>query len=270
MLKRAGVDVVNVADGPRAVARMSNLALALKMKSEVDTDVILHVCCRDRNLLGLYSDLVGSWVLGIRNLVVITGDPPKLGDYPSATAVFDLDSVGLLHLITALNVGVDPSSKAMDAQTGFLLACGAEPAAHDYDRELRRLEEKKRAGVEFVMTQPVYDPAVLTRFLQDTRSLELPMLVGLCPLASTRNAEFLHNEVPGMQIPTAIRQRMAGAESAVAGRREGMLIAREMLEQVKQDVVGAYIMPQFGRYETAIEVLQPIGFDFAAEDRSKS
>jgi len=266
MLKRAGSDVVNIADGPRAAARMSNLALGLRMQSMVPIDVILHVCCRDRNLLGLHSDLLGAWVLGIRNLVIITGDPPKMGDYPAATAVFDLDSIGLLRLVDSLNHGVDPSGKPMPEPTGFLLACGAEPAAHDYDRELRRLEEKKRAGAEFVMTQPVYDPAVLRRFLDDTRALGLPILVGICPLASSRNAEFLHNEVPGMQIPQAIRDRMAAAQDPNAGRREGVLIAREMLDEVKADVVGAYLMPQFGRYRSAVEVLEAVGYRFAPED----
>jgi methionine synthase / methylenetetrahydrofolate reductase (NADH) len=266
MLKRAGIDVVNIADGPRAAVRMSNLALALKIRDGAGIDVILHVCCRDRNLLGLHSDLLGAWVLGLRNLVIITGDPPKMGDYPAATAVFDLDSIGLLRLVDSLNHGIDPAGKPMQDRTAFLLACGAEPAAHDYDRELRRLEEKKRAGTDFVMTQPVYDPAVLRRFIDDTRAMQMPILVGICPLASTRNAEFLHNEVPGMQIPDAIRSRMAAAASPEEGRRQGMLIAREMLEQVKDDVVGAYLMPQFGRFRTAVEVLEAVGYEFAAED----
>jgi homocysteine S-methyltransferase len=266
LLRRAGVDAINIADGPRAVARMSNLALALRMKERTDAEVLLHVCCRDRNLLGLHSDLLGAWVLGLRNLVLITGDPPKMGDYPAATAVFDLDSVGLLRLVDALNHGVYPAGRALLGRTGYLLACGAEPAAHDYDHELRRLAEKKRAGAEFVMTQPVYDPKVLRRFVEDTRELGLPTLVGLCPLASRRNAEFLHNEVPGMRIPDDIRQRMAAAATPDAARRQGMLIAREMLESVKDDVVGAYLMPQFGRYRSAVEVLQPLGYDFAPED----
>jgi methionine synthase / methylenetetrahydrofolate reductase (NADH) len=267
MLRRAGVDVINIADGPRAAVRMSNLAMALKIRQEADMQVLLHVCCRDRNLLGLHSDLLGAWILGIRNLVVITGDPPKMGDYPAATAVFDLNSIGLLRLIDALNHGVDPAGKPMPDRTGFLLACGAEPAAHDYDREIRRLEEKQRAGAECVMTQPVYDPALLRRFLADTRSLGLPILVGICPLASSRNAEFLHNEVPGMQIPEPIRTRMAAADTPEEGRRTGVLIARDMLEQVQQEVVGAYLMPQFGRFRSAIEVLQAVGYDFAPEDR---
>ena len=266
MLKRAGADVINTADGPRAVARMSNLALALQLREKAGIDVILHVCCRDRNLLGLHSDLIGTWVLGIRNLVIITGDPPKMGDFPTATAVFDLDSIGLLRMADLLNYGIDPSGKPMQGRTGFLMACGAEPAAHDYDRELRRLEEKKRAGAEFVMTQPVYDPEVLRRFLADTRSLGMPILVGICPLASARNADFLHNEVPGMQIPAPIRERMAKTSTPEAGRREGVLIAREMLEAVKSEVVGAYLMPQFGRFRTAVEVLQSVGYDFAPED----
>lgn len=268
MLKRAGVDVVNIADGPRAAVRMSNLALALKMREEIGLDTLLHVCCRDRNLLGLHSDLLGAWVLGIRNLVVITGDPPKMGDYPAATAVFDLDAIGLLRLIDSLNHGVDPAGKSIEDRTRFLLACGAEPAAHDYDREIRRLEEKKRAGAELVMTQPVYDPNVLSRFLNDLRSLDLPVLVGLCPLASSRNAQFLHNEVPGMQIPESILERMAAAGTPDEERRQGVEVTREMLLQVKDDVVGVYLMPQFGRFRTAVEVLQTIGYDFAPEDRS--
>ena len=277
-LKRAGVDAVNTADGPRATARMSNLALALRARAETGIEVILHVCCRDRNLLALHGDLLGAWVLGLRTLVVITGDPPKMGDYPAATAVFDLDSIGLLRMIDGLNHGLDPAGKPLldrplggcepvRARTSFLLACGAEPAAHDYERELRRLEDKKQAGAEFVMTQPVYDAAVLRRFLDDVRPLGLPVLVGVCPLASARNAEFLHNEVPGMQIPDAIRRRMAETRTPEAGRRAGVQIAREMLDAVKDAAAGAYVMPQFGRYRSAVEVLEPLGYGFAPEDR---
>jgi homocysteine S-methyltransferase len=271
MLRRAGVDVINTADGPRAAARMSNLAFALRAREAAGIDVLLHVCCRDRNLLALHADLIGAWTLGIRNLVVITGDPPKMGDFPAATAVFDLDSIGLLRLIDGLNHGLDPAGRPLAAagagRTGFLCACGAEPAAHDYDRELRRLEEKKRAGAEFIMTQPVYDPAVIRRFLADARGLDLPILAGICPLASSRNAEFLHNEVPGMRIPDAVRARMAAARTPEDQRGEGIRIAREMLEEVRDDVDGAYLMPQFGRYRSAVEVLRGVGYDFAPEDR---
>src|SRR5438093_531239 len=172
--------------------------------------------------------------------------------------------------VVSVEVNPEPGldlAKPLPEPTGFLMACGAEPAAHDYERELRRLEEKKRAGAELIMTQPVYDPEVLRRFLDDTRALELPILAGICPLASSRNAEFLHNEVPGMQIPQAIRERMAAATDPDAGRRAGVLIAREMLDQVKEDVVGAYLMPQFGQYRSAVDVLETVGYRFAEEDR---
>ncbi len=260
MLKAGGVDVINIADGPRASVRMSNQALAQIVQRELDMEVILHVCCRDRNLLGLQSDLLAAHVGGIHNLVIITGDPPKLGDYPHATAVFDLDSIGLLRLVNGLNRGIDPAGKAFNATTRFMSACGAEPAALDYVRELRRLEEKKKAGAELIMTQPVYDPAVLTRFLDDTKHLGLPVLVGLLPLASYRNAEFLHNEVPGMSIPESIRNRMQRAKKGAEARNEGIKIAQETLLEVAHRVVGAYIMPPLGRYASALEVLQVVGY----------
>jgi methionine synthase / methylenetetrahydrofolate reductase(NADPH) len=218
----------------------------------------LHVCCRDRNLLGLVAHLLGAHALGIRNLVVITGDPPKIGDYPFATPVYDLDSIGLLRLAAGLNRGIDPAGKEIAGQTSFLLATGAEPGALDYDRELRRLEEKKAAGAELVMTQPVYDPRVLARFLDDVAPLGIPVMVGLLPLASHRNAEFLHNEVPGMQIPAEYRERMARVGSGPAARAEGVRIAREALAAVKDRVAGAYIMPPFNRVESALAVLDVV------------
>ncbi len=255
LLTRGGVDVINIADGARAQARMSNLALAVRMQEELGVETLLHVCGRDRNLLGLVAHLLGAHALGIKNLVIITGDPPKMGDFPDATAVYDLDSIGILRLVSRLNRGIDPGGKPLGAPTSFLAATGAEPAALNYPRELARLELKKRAGAELVMTQPVYDPAVLDRFLADTASLGLPVLVGILPLASHRNAEFLHNEVPGMQIPDAVRARMKAAGSGPSARREGVAIAREMLEAVRSRVAGAYIMPPLGRYEMALEVI---------------
>lgn len=259
-LKAAGVDVINIADGPRAAVRMSNSALALEMKKELGTEVILHVCCRDRNLLGLQSDVLGAHVLDLKNLVVITGDPPKMGDYPKATAVFDLDSIELLKLIDGLNKGVDPAGKMVGEKTSFFLATGSEPAAFDYDRELRRLEMKIKAGAEMVMTQPVYDAAVVERFLDDTAGFEVPILLGVCPLVSYRNAEFLHNEVPGMSVPEEIRQRMKDAGTGAPGVAEGVAIAREMVEAFADRIVGCYLMPQLGRYSSAIDVLRPLGY----------
>ncbi len=260
MLKAGGVDVINIADGPRASVRMSNQALAQLVKAQLGMEAILHVCARDRNLIGLQSDLLAAHVLGVHNLVIITGDPPKLGDYPNATAVFDLDSIGLLKVVQGFNQGIDPAGKPFGAQTRFAMACGAEPAALDYDRELRRLEQKCRAGAEYIMTQPVYDPAVLERFMNDIKDFNMPVLVGLLPLASLRNAEFLHNEVPGMSIPENILERMRRAGKGPAAREEGVRIAQEALEQVASRVVGAYIMPPLGRYASALHVLKVVGF----------
>jgi homocysteine S-methyltransferase len=256
MLKNGGVDVVNIADGARAQARMSNLAMAVRVQREVGIEAIVHVCGRDRNLLGTLAHLLGAHDLGIRNLVVITGDPPKMGDFPDATAVYDLDSIGILKLATRLNHGVDPGGKPLGATTRFLLATGAEPSALNYAREIARLAEKKAAGAELVMTQPVYDPRVLERFLDDCAPLGLPVLVGLLPLASYRNAEFLHNEVPGMQVPDAVRERMRKAGTGASARKEGVAIAREMLGAVRHRVAGAYIMPPLERYELALEVVE--------------
>jgi homocysteine S-methyltransferase len=255
MLAQGGVDVVNIADGARAQSRMSNLALAVRVQREAGIETILHVCGRDRNLLGTLAHLLGTHDLGVRNLVIITGDPPKMGDFPDASAVYDLDSIGILKLAARLNHGVDPGGKPLGQTTQFVLATGAEPAALNYEREIARLREKKAAGAELVMTQPVYDPRVLERFLDDVAPLGLPVLVGLLPLASHRNAEFLHNEVPGMQVPDEVRERMRRAGSGAAARKEGVAIAREMLSAVRGRVAGAYVMPPLERYELALEVV---------------
>jgi homocysteine S-methyltransferase len=179
-----------------------------------------------------------------------------MGDFPDATAVYDLDSIGILKLATRLNHGVDPGGKPFGATTRFVLATGAEPAASNYAREISRLRQKKESGAQLVMTQPVYDPAVLERFLDDCAAIDLPVLVGLLPLASYRNAEFLHNEVPGMQVPEAVRDRMRKAGSGPAARKEGVAIAREMLARVRGRVAGAYVMPPLEKYELALEVLE--------------
>jgi methionine synthase I (cobalamin-dependent) len=255
MLKSGGIDVVNIADGARAQARMSNLALAVRIRQEVGIEPIVHICGRDRNLLATLAHLLGAHALGVRNLVVITGDPPKMGDFPDSSAVYDLDSIGILKLAARLNHGIDPGGKPLGAATSFLLATGAEPAALNYPREIARLKDKKAAGAEVVMTQPVYSAKVLDRFLDDVAPLGLPVLVGLLPLASYRNAEFLHNEVPGMQVPEEVRERMRKAGTGADARKEGVAIAREMLSKVRDRVAGAYIMPPLERYELALEVV---------------
>jgi methionine synthase I (cobalamin-dependent)/5,10-methylenetetrahydrofolate reductase len=253
-LLRGGVDVVNIADGPRASARMANVAVCARLAAETAVEPILHVCSRDRSFLGLIAHLLGAQGLGLRNLVIITGDPPKMGDYPFSTPVYDVDSVGLLRIAAGLNAGVDPAGKECEP-TAFVLATGAEPSAHDRDRELRRLEDKKAAGAELVMTQPVYDPRTLERFLDDAGPLGLPVMVGILPLASHRNAEFLHNEVPGMGIPAEYRERMAKVGGGPAARAEGIRIAQEALAAVQHRVQGVYVMPPFNRVDSALAVL---------------
>jgi homocysteine S-methyltransferase len=257
-LLASGVDVVNIADGPRATARLSNLAVCARMAADTGVEPILHVCCRDRSFLGLNAHLMGAHALGLRDLVIITGDPPKMGDYPFSTPVYDVDSIGLLRMAAGLNAGLDPAGKAFGGHTSFLLATGAEPGALDYDREIRRLEDKKKAGAELVMTQPVYDPRTLERFLDDVAPLGLPIMVGILPLASHRNAEFLHNEVPGMSIPAEFRARMAKVGAGPEARVEGIKIAQEALAAVKHRVAGVYIMPPFNRVESAVTVLDVV------------
>jgi homocysteine S-methyltransferase len=256
MLIDAGVDIVNVADGPRATARMSNLAFCALLKERLGIDPILHVCGRDRNMLGQMAHLLGAHALDIKNLVIITGDPPKVGDYPEATAVYDLDSIGLLHMASQMNRGVDPAGKPLrGGKTAFLCATGFEPGAVDLDREVARLEAKVAAGAELVMTQPVFHPELLDRALAKCAHLKVPVMVGVLPLLSYKNAEFLHNEVPGMQIPESIRERMKGANPGADARKEGITIARELLFSVRDRIQGAYLMPPLGKYELALEVL---------------
>jgi homocysteine S-methyltransferase len=256
MLLDSGVDIVNVADAPRAMARMSNLAFCSLLLERYGIQPILHVCGRDRNLLAQMAHLLGAHAIGIRNLVIITGDPPKVGDYPEATAVYDLDAIGLLQMASNMNRGVDPAGKPLPGgKTSFLLATGLEPGAADLDKEIARLEKKKGAGGEIIMTQPIFQTDLLEDVLRRIEHLEMPVLVGVLPLVSYKNAEFLHNEVPGMQIPSEIRERMRKTPGGEAARKEGVKIAREMLFAVRERVQGAYLMPPLGRYELALEVL---------------
>src|SRR5712691_6558328 len=256
MLLDSGVDIVNVADAPRAMARMSNIAFCSLLLGRYGIQPILHVCGRDRNLLGQMAHLLGAHAIGIRNLVIITGDPPKVGDYPEATAVYDLDVIGLLQMASNMNRGVDPAGKPLPGgQTSFLLATGLEPGAADLAKESRRREREKAAGAELIMTQPIFQTDLLETVLQRIEHLEMPVLVGVLPLVSYKNAEFLHNEVPGMQIPAEIRERMRKTPGGEAARKEGVRIARDMLFAVRDRVHGAYLMPPLGRYELALEVL---------------
>jgi len=259
-LAEAGVRFVNIADGPRATARMAPIALARLIQREIGDAVepIIHVTCRDRNLLGIQADLLGAHATGLRNLLIITGDPSKLGDYPMATTVYDMDSVGLLRLVSNLNQGLEPSGRRMTGATGFVKGTGVEPGAENLDSEIERLQKKMESGAEFVMTQPVYDVEIMERFLGRVSGLGIPVIMGILPLASYNNAEFLHNEVPGMQVPKEIRKRMNEAGKGASARDEGVLIARETLQAFKDRVKGCYIMPPFDRFETALAVLDGI------------
>jgi methionine synthase I (cobalamin-dependent)/5,10-methylenetetrahydrofolate reductase len=256
MLLSNGVDIVNVADGPRAMARMANMAFCSLLLREYGIEPIMHVCGRDRNLLAQMAHLLGAHAIGIRNLVVITGDPPKVGDYPEATAVYDLDAIGLLQMASSMNRGLDPAGKPLfGGKTSFLCATGFEPGAADFDKEVRRLEQKRAAGADFVMTQPVFQVDLVEKMLEHTTRLGLPVLLGVLPLVSYKNAEFLHNEVPGMTIPEPIRERMRKAAAGAEARKEGVRIAREMLFALRDRIQGAYLMPPLGKYELALEVL---------------
>ncbi|MCG6924782.1 MAG: bifunctional homocysteine S-methyltransferase/methylenetetrahydrofolate reductase [Acidobacteria bacterium] len=250
------IDAINVADGPRASARMSAQALCVLLQSQIGIDTILHYTCRDRNLLGMQSDLLGAHALGLRNVLAITGDPPKLGDYPDATAVYDVDSIGLIRILDHLNHGCDLAGNLIGPALGIHIGCGADPSKPDVEKEVRRLEEKVAAGAEYVMTQPVYDPRTLERFLSMIDHLDVPLLVGILPLYSHRNAEFLHNEVPGMSIPDDIRARMEKAGSGEKAQAEGVAIAREATLAAREKAQGVYVMPPFNKVELAVRVVE--------------
>jgi len=255
-----GVDAINIADGPRASARMSPMALASLMEKNIGIETILHYCCRDRNLLGMQSDLIGAHALGLRNLLIITGDPPKLGDYPDATAVYDVDSIGLVRIVNNMNHGLDVGSNPLKGTTGFTIGVGANPGAIDLETEIKRFFQKIDAGAEFVLTQPVYEPSLLEKFLELTRVAEIPILVGILPLTSFKNAEFLHNEVPGMQIPPAVLEKMRKAPGGEKARQMGVSISRDALKGCMSfpRVKGAYIMPPFGRYDAVLQIIKDI------------
>ena len=253
------VDAINVADGPRASARMSAQSLCVLLQNKVGVDTILHYTCRDRNLLGIQSDLLGAYALGLRNILAITGDPPKLGDYPDATAVYDVDSIGLIRIMDHLNHGCDLAGNLIGPALGIHIGCGADPSKPDQEKEIRRLEEKVRAGAEYVMTQPVYDPRTVEQFLDEVQHLQVPILIGILPLYSHKNAEFLHNEVPGMVIPDDIRERMRKAGSGEVAQAEGVAIAQEALLAARQRAQGTYIMPPFNKVELAVRVIEALG-----------
>lgn len=260
MLKEVGVDAVNVADSPMARVRMGALPLCFLIQTEVGVETILHFTTRDRNLMGLQSDLLGAHALGVRNILALTGDPPSLGDYPNATAVYDIDSIGLAAVLRGMNEGNDAAGAPIGMQASFTIAVAADPTRADLAEEADRVYRKISAGADFVMTQPVYEMKTWRDFVQTFEDrhgpLSVPVMLGILPLQSHRHTEFLYNEVPGIRPTDAIRERMRLAGSQ--GRSEGVKISQELLLEARDEVHGVYIMPSFHRYEVAAEVLDVV------------
>ncbi|HEX7243424.1 MAG TPA: bifunctional homocysteine S-methyltransferase/methylenetetrahydrofolate reductase [Longimicrobiaceae bacterium] len=270
LLRAAGVDGVNVPDGPRAQSRMGALATALLIQQRVGIEPVIHYACRDRNLLGMLSDLLGAQALGLRNLLLITGDPPKMGPYPDATAVFDIDAIGLTNLVSRLNRGLDPGGNALGDRTAFTIGVGVNPGAEDLDHELKRFYWKVEAGAEYAITQPVFDVRQLFRFLEriDREGIRIPVVAGIWPLVSARNAEFLANEVPGVIVPEAVIERMrrASAVGKEAAVDEGIAIAQEMLREALPEIQGVQVSAPFGKVPLALRVFEAIpGWSGASE-----
>ena len=266
LLKEAGVDGVNIPDGPRAQTRMSAMATAVMVQREIGMESVLHYCCRDRNLLGMMSDLLGGAALGLRNLLLITGDPPKMGPYPDATAVFDIDAIGLTNMVNKLNHGLDIGNNPIGDPTSFSIGVGVNPGAVNMEEELRRFEWKIEAGAEYAITQPVFDTQQLREFLKRIEHCRIPIVAGIWPLVSFRNAEFLHNEVPGVHVTADIMDRMraASAISKEAARDEGLKIARESLLEVREFIQGVQVSAPFGNVKYALEVFEVLE-GFSAE-----
>ena len=256
LLKERGVEMVDINDGSLGRIRMSVLPTAVLVREATGLDIIMHFTCRDRNLMGIQADLLGAHAMGIRNILAIKGDPPRAGDYVNATAIFDVNAIGLIRIIQGMNGGLDATGNSIGEPTGFHVGAGLNPAAVDPDKELARLFRKVEAGARWAQTQPVYDLEVLDRFLSRAGRLPIPIIVGLLPLHSFRHAEFLHNEVPGITIPDAVRARMK--EAGDRALRQGIEMAQVLLQQIRTRYAGAYLMPSFGRYEVVAEVLDAL------------
>ncbi len=253
-LHRLGVDAINVPDSPRASARMSAQSLCVQIQQQVGIETILHYTCRDRNILSIQGDLIGASSIGLKNILCLTGDPPKLGNYPDATAVFDVDAIGLVKIVKGLNHGLDIGQNAIGGSTGFTVSVAANPGVPDIDNEVRRFAFKVEAGAEFAITQPVFDLRLLEQFLKRIESFRIPVIAGIWPLTSLRNAEFMRNDLK-VSMPEEIMARMGGVGTPEAARAEGILIAREMLAQVRDQVQGVQVSAPFGKYTAAAQVL---------------
>jgi methionine synthase I (cobalamin-dependent)/5,10-methylenetetrahydrofolate reductase len=253
-----GIDCINVPDGPRASARLSAQVACQLIQEQAKIEAVLHFCCRDRNILGIQSELLGAHAVGVRNLICITGDPPRMGTYPDATAVFDVDAIGLTNIVNNLNHGLDIGGNPTGSQTALLIGVGANPGALNLDEEIRRLEWKAQAGAEYIVTQPVFDLDLLEQFLKRIEHVNLPVICGIWPLTSYRNAEFMVNELR-VPVPDHFMERMRRVDNADKARQEGVAIAQEMVGRVRKMVQGVQLSAPFGRYSMAIEVAEAIG-----------
>lgn len=258
MCRENGIDCINVPDGPRASARMSAQVTCQLIQQEAGIEAVLHFCCRDRNILSIQSELLGAHTTGVRNLICITGDPPRMGAYPDATAVFDVDSIGLTNIVNNLNQGLDIGGNPIGSQTALLLGVGANPGSLNMDEELRRFAWKVEGGAEYVVTQPVFDLNLVELFLKSTEQYKLPIIAGIWPLTSYRNAEFMVNELR-VPVPEQYMERMRKADTAEKARAEGIGVAREMCRQVRSMVQGVQLSAPFGRYEMAVQVAEALG-----------
>lgn len=254
-LQELGVDAINIPEGPRALSRMGAIYLSKVIQDQIGIEPIVHYTCRDRNLLGIVSDLLGIYALGLRNLLLITGDPPKMGNLPQATAVFDIDSIGLTNVVYYLNQGVDLSGSPIGKPTEYVIGVGVNPGAIDLDYELRRFYWKVKAGAEFAITQPVFDVEILFTFLDKIKELRIPILAGIWPLVSLRNAEFMHNEVPGARVPPVIMEQMRACRTKEEAVATGIAIARQTIAQIQSYVDGIQISIPFGNIKYAKQVL---------------
>jgi len=258
LCKDNGIDCINVPDGPRASARLSAQVTCQLIQQQAGIEAVLHFCCRDRNILSIQSELLGAHAMGVRNLICITGDPPRMGTYPDASAVFDVDSIGLTNVVNNLNHGLDIGGNPTGSQTALLIGVGANPGALNMDEELRRFAWKVEAGAEYVVTQPVFDLDLLELYLRRTEQYKLPFIAGIWPLTSYRNAEFMVNELR-VPVPQNYMDRMRKADSADKARAEGVAIAQEMTAQAQRIVQGVQLSAPFGRYEMAVQVAQALG-----------
>jgi homocysteine S-methyltransferase len=253
-----GIDAINVPDGPRASARMSAQAACQLIQQQAGIEAVNHFCCRDRNILGIQSELIGAHTLGIRNLICITGDPPRMGAYPDATAVFDVDAIGLVNIVRNLNHGLDIGGNPIGSETALLIGVGANPGAMNMDEEIRRFDWKVEAGAEYVVTQPVFDLNLLEGFLKRIAQAKIPVVCGVWPLTCYRNAEFMVNELR-VPVPEEFMERMRRVDNAEMSRQEGVAIAREMVARIRPLVAGVQLSAPFGRYQMALDVAEAIG-----------